>query len=168
MRLVGVSGSLRAASYNSALLRAAQESTPDGVELVEGSIRGVPLYDGDGIGILLRSLRVERHAAIGHCADAAEMLSHHEQRTLAVLDGVFWLGELGSGGQRHQRGGCCGGGKSEGFDWHGMHLVVGKGMAAATAGRPAPARSMARPRDAMAASARRAVGYSPTGARWAQ
>ena len=47
MRLVGVSGSLRAASYNSALLRAAQESTPDGVELVEGSIRGVPLYDGD-------------------------------------------------------------------------------------------------------------------------
>lgn len=47
MRLVGVSGSLRAASYNSALLRAAQGMTPEGVELIEGSIRGIPLYDGD-------------------------------------------------------------------------------------------------------------------------
>lgn len=47
MRLVGVSGSLRAASYNTALLRAAQGLTPEGVELIEGSIRGVPLYDGD-------------------------------------------------------------------------------------------------------------------------
>jgi len=47
MRLVGVSGSLRAASYNSALLRAAQAMTPDGVDLIEGSIRDIPLYDGD-------------------------------------------------------------------------------------------------------------------------
>lgn len=47
MRLVGLSGSLRAASYNTALLRAAQGMTPEGVELVEGSIRGIPLYDGD-------------------------------------------------------------------------------------------------------------------------
>lgn len=47
MRLVGVSGSLRAGSFNSALLRAAQGLTPEGVELIEGSIRGVPLYDGD-------------------------------------------------------------------------------------------------------------------------
>jgi chromate reductase len=47
MRLIGISGSLRAGSYNTALLRAAQGVTPDGVELVEGSIRGIPLYDGD-------------------------------------------------------------------------------------------------------------------------
>ena len=47
MRLVGISGSLRAGSYNTALLRAAQGMTPEGVELVEGSIRGIPLYDGD-------------------------------------------------------------------------------------------------------------------------
>lgn len=47
MRLVGLSGSLRAGSYNTALLRAAQGLTPDGVELIEGSIRGIPLYDGD-------------------------------------------------------------------------------------------------------------------------
>lgn len=47
MRLLGISGSLRAGSYNTALLRAAQGLTPDGVELVAGSIRDIPLYDGD-------------------------------------------------------------------------------------------------------------------------
>lgn len=47
MRLVGLSGSLRAASYNSALLREAQTRTPPGVELIAGSIRDIPLYDGD-------------------------------------------------------------------------------------------------------------------------
>lgn len=47
MRLVGLSGSLRAASYNSALLRAAQETAPPDVELIAASIHGIPLYDGD-------------------------------------------------------------------------------------------------------------------------
>lgn len=47
MRLLGLSGSLRAGSYNTALFRAAQALTPDGVELIAGSIRDIPLYDGD-------------------------------------------------------------------------------------------------------------------------
>ena len=47
MRLVAVSGSLRAASYNTALLRAAQTMAPDDVEMIEASIRDIPLYDGD-------------------------------------------------------------------------------------------------------------------------
>lgn len=47
MRLLGISGSLRAGSYNTALLRAAQALAPDGVELIAGSIHGIPLYDGD-------------------------------------------------------------------------------------------------------------------------
>lgn len=47
MRLVGISGSLRKGSFNSALLRAAVELAPDGVELSTASIAGVPLYDGD-------------------------------------------------------------------------------------------------------------------------
>jgi NAD(P)H-dependent FMN reductase len=46
-KLVAISGSLRKASFNTALLRGALAMAPDGVEIVEGSIRGIPLYDGD-------------------------------------------------------------------------------------------------------------------------
>jgi NAD(P)H-dependent FMN reductase len=46
-KLVGVSGSLRKKSFNSALLRAAAEMVPDGVDLTIGSIRNIPLYDAD-------------------------------------------------------------------------------------------------------------------------
>lgn len=45
--ILGLSGSLRAASFNAGLLRAASEVTPDGVTIEIGSIRDVPLYDGD-------------------------------------------------------------------------------------------------------------------------
>lgn len=45
--ILGLSGSLRRASYNAGLLRAAREVAPEGVEIVIGDIRGVPLYDGD-------------------------------------------------------------------------------------------------------------------------
>jgi chromate reductase, NAD(P)H dehydrogenase (quinone) len=45
--IVGISGSLRAASFNSALLRAAAAEMPSGATLEVGSIKGIPLYDGD-------------------------------------------------------------------------------------------------------------------------
>lgn len=46
-KLVVISGSLRKGSFNTALLRAALDMAPEGVQIVEGSIRGIPLYDGD-------------------------------------------------------------------------------------------------------------------------
>lgn len=46
-KLIGISGSLREGSYNTALLRAAATTMPEGAELVLGTIRGIPLYDGD-------------------------------------------------------------------------------------------------------------------------
>ena len=45
--LVGIVGSLRAASVHRTLFRAATELVPEGVTLVEAPVRDVPFYDGD-------------------------------------------------------------------------------------------------------------------------
>lgn len=45
--ILGLSGSLRKASYNAGLLRAAAENAPDGTTIEIGDIHDVPLYDGD-------------------------------------------------------------------------------------------------------------------------
>lgn len=47
MKILGISGSLRKGSFNTALLHAAVELAPAGVELVARTIHGVPLYDTD-------------------------------------------------------------------------------------------------------------------------
>lgn len=45
--IIGISGSLRRGSFNAALLRAAAGLVPTGSTLDIGSIRDIPLYDGD-------------------------------------------------------------------------------------------------------------------------
>ena len=45
--LIGLSGSLRSGSYNTALLQAAVSLMPDGSELTVKTLHGIPLYDGD-------------------------------------------------------------------------------------------------------------------------
>ncbi len=45
--LVGISGSLRTGSFNTALLRAAAALMPGGATLAVETVQGVPLYDGD-------------------------------------------------------------------------------------------------------------------------
>lgn len=47
IRVLGIAGSLRAGSFNRALLRAASSLTPDGMVMEVAEIGDLPLYDGD-------------------------------------------------------------------------------------------------------------------------
>src|SRR4051812_24092977 len=47
IKLIGISGSLRRGSFNSAVLRAAAARMPPDTELAIASIAGIPLYNGD-------------------------------------------------------------------------------------------------------------------------
>jgi chromate reductase, NAD(P)H dehydrogenase (quinone) len=68
-KILGISGSLRRASYNSALLRAASKLMPEDATLDIASIRGIPLYDGDveaqGIPVQVSQLKEAIIAADG-------------------------------------------------------------------------------------------------------
>jgi chromate reductase len=60
--ILGISGSLRKGSYNTALLHAAKAAAPEGVRVEIASIRDIPLYDGDveaqsGIPTAVRELK---------------------------------------------------------------------------------------------------------------
>lgn len=46
-KLIGLSGSLRRGSFNTALLHAAAELVPGGAGLSVRTVHGIPLYDGD-------------------------------------------------------------------------------------------------------------------------
>jgi NAD(P)H-dependent FMN reductase len=47
IKLLGISGSLRQASFNTALLRAAAALLPEGAALDVRTLHGIPLYDAD-------------------------------------------------------------------------------------------------------------------------
>lgn len=47
VKILGISGSLRAQSFNTALLRAALAATGTDVQIEAATLHGIPLYDGD-------------------------------------------------------------------------------------------------------------------------
>jgi chromate reductase, NAD(P)H dehydrogenase (quinone) len=68
--ILAVSGSLRAGSYNTSLLRAVETMAPDTLRLEIITPRGVPLYDGDeenehGIPAVVEELKARMRAADG-------------------------------------------------------------------------------------------------------
>jgi chromate reductase len=70
MRVLGISGSLRRDSYNSALLRAAAERLPAGVELVEyEQLAAIPPYDSDAEALETPAVVAELRDAV-RAADA--------------------------------------------------------------------------------------------------
>ncbi|SCZ07685.1 NADPH-dependent FMN reductase [Microvirga guangxiensis] len=85
-KLVGISGSLRQASFNSALLRAAAGLMPEGAELVVDTIRGIPLYDGD---LEVAEGIPERAAALKEAIAAADGLLLVTPEYNNSIPGVF-------------------------------------------------------------------------------
>lgn len=69
MKVLGISGSLRKASYNTMALRAAQQLAPPGMTLEIADIAQIPLYDGDvhaaGLPPAVAALRERVRAADG-------------------------------------------------------------------------------------------------------
>ena len=68
--MIAISGSVRRASFNAALLRAAIEAAPATITIETASIAGIPLYDGDaeaasGIPEPVRALKERVAAADG-------------------------------------------------------------------------------------------------------
>ncbi|WP_353474857.1 NAD(P)H-dependent oxidoreductase [Salipiger sp. H15] len=69
-RILGLSGSLRAASFNAGLLRAAMELAPEDCPVLPGSIREVPLYNADdeaagGLPVAVKTLQAQLAEADG-------------------------------------------------------------------------------------------------------
>ena len=70
IRILGISGSLRKGSFNTALLRAARSVAGDGIEVTIATLHGIPLYDGDaeisgGIPAAVTALREQIIASDG-------------------------------------------------------------------------------------------------------
>src|SRR6185369_14454384 len=70
VRIIGISGSLRQGSFNTALLRAAAAAAPADVTIEVRTIHGIPLYDADiengpGIPEVVARLKDEIAAADG-------------------------------------------------------------------------------------------------------
>jgi NAD(P)H-dependent FMN reductase len=92
-KLLGLSGSLRRDSFNTALLRTAAELTPEGVELGVETIHGIPLYDGDlesdsGVPAAVEALK----ARIAEC-DGLILASPEYNNSLpgAFKNAIDWL-----------------------------------------------------------------------------
>ena len=96
--VVALSGSLRKDSFNSALLRAAVELAPPALSIDVGTIRGIPLYDGDveaesGIPTLVAELK-DRIAA----ADGLLLVTPEYNQSIPGVfkNAIDWLSRPGS------------------------------------------------------------------------
>jgi chromate reductase len=92
-RILGISGSLRAASFNTALLRAAQRLAGDGIEIEIATLHGIPVYDadleaGDGIPAAVAALKERMAAADGVLLATPE---YNNGVPGCLKNGIDWL-----------------------------------------------------------------------------
>ncbi|MDM4767873.1 NADPH-dependent FMN reductase [Pelomonas sp. SE-A7] len=92
LQLIALSGSLRAASFNTALLRAAAGLCPEGVSLQVHTLHGIPLYDGDveaqGVPAPVEALRAAIQAADGLLIGTPE---YNNSIPGVLKNGLDWL-----------------------------------------------------------------------------
>jgi len=92
MKIIALSGALRRASYNTALLRAAIELAPAGVTLELRTLHGIPLYDGDveaqGIPEAVTTLREAIRAADALLISTPE---YNNSMPGVLKNGLDWL-----------------------------------------------------------------------------
>lgn len=90
--ILALSGSLRQASYNTALLRAASTLCPDGVTLALHTLHGIPLYDGDveaqGVPAAVTALQQAIQAADGLLICTPE---YNNSMPGVLKNGLDWL-----------------------------------------------------------------------------
>ena len=91
IHLVGISGSLRKASYNTALLKAAQRLLPEGVTIEIAEIGNLPLYNSDIDGEL-RPQSVKDFRNLLAKADAFLIVSPEYNYTIpgALKNAIDW------------------------------------------------------------------------------
>jgi chromate reductase, NAD(P)H dehydrogenase (quinone) len=97
--VIGLSGSLRAGSFNTALLRAAAGLAPEDTQLLVKTIHGIPLYDGDveastGIPVAVRELG----EAIGN-ADGLLLVTPEYNNSIPgpFKNAIDWLSRIEDG-----------------------------------------------------------------------
>lgn len=92
MHIIALSGALRRASYNTALLRAAAAMSPEGVTLDVRTLHGIPLYDGDveaqGIPEAVTALREAIRAADALLIGTPE---YNNSMPGVLKNGLDWL-----------------------------------------------------------------------------
>lgn len=96
INLVAISGSLRAASHNTALLRATQELAPEGVTITILPINDIPMFNQDDEGDVPASVIALREAVAASDGLLLACPEYNGSYTGALKNAIDWISRDGS------------------------------------------------------------------------